>query len=417
MNISKIFIDYRQLEIFILGIYSGMPMAILLGTLSIWLRESGIDIAVITTFALARCSYSLKPLWAPLTDFFRVPLLGKIGRRKSWMIMCCGAISIILYIISNTNPVNSISELYFWIIALAFFSATFDIVFDAYRIEKLPSELQTIGAANAVFGYRMGMLLISAGSLFFADIYGWQKTFIAISVLYLFAIFYILTAKEAELIQKKAEALSFASWRAIVIDPFKDFLKRDKAVIILLAVIFYKLGEAMFSAVTSPFYIDLGFSKTEIGGVVKVFGVICTIFGTYIGGYIMYKLGNFNGLIFNGIAQTITHLTFIWLHHMGYNTTALAIAVGIESISSGMGTTALVGYLSNLCNKQYSATQYALLSSAASLFNNTITFYSGTLVVAMGWDLYFILTIILAFPGIMILWYLQKYFTQKDLKK
>lgn len=410
---TKIFTDYRQFQIFILGIYSGMPLVVLYSTLFAWLKEANIDIAIITTFAIARMSYSLKFLWAPIVDQVRIPLLGKIGHRKSWMVVCAAIIAVILYIIAQSDPNKSISTLYFLTIALGVASATFDIVYDAYRIEKLEYDVQALGAANAVFGYRIGCLLAGAGAFYFADLYGWHATFIALSILYVVGILYILTTHEAEIIREKFSALSLHSWKVMTIDPFKDFFQRDKAIIILLAVIFYKLGDAMLGVVATPFYLELGFTKSQIASVVKVFGFGATILGTYLGGYLMYRVSNFKGLIIAGIAQSITNASFIWLNHMGNDTNALMIAISIENIAAGVGTAALVGYLSNLCNKQYSATQYALLSSASGLFSHTIVVYGGTLVKALGWDMYFLMTILLAVPGLMMLWYLNKYFAQK----
>ncbi|HJD56272.1 MAG TPA: AmpG family muropeptide MFS transporter [Rickettsia endosymbiont of Pyrocoelia pectoralis] len=410
MLITKIFKDYRLFEIFILGIVSGMPLAIIFSTLSVWLKESGIDIAVITTFAVARLSYSLKVFWSPLIDNFKVPFLSKWGHRKGWLILCSGLMALVLIAMGNQNPTISLTALYFLTIALGFLSSTFDIAVDALRIDKFEQETQGVASATAVFGYRIGMLITGAGALYFADITGdnWQLTFFVIGMIFAVSSIFIITVKEKEVIREKINISSIASWVHAVISPFKDFFKRKFAVTILLAVIFFKLGEAMLGAVASPFYIELGYSKSEIAVIAKLYGLIATLIGGFAGGIVMYKLGTFKGLIITGIAQSLTHIAFIWLNHQPPSFEALLVAISIENFAAAMGTTALVGYISNLCNKKYSATQYALFTSASSLCNNTVTIYAGKLVNMMGWDGFFIFTIILALPALFILMYLNK---------
>ena len=407
MNILKIFTDYRQFQIFILGIFSGMPLTIIYSTLSGWMKGAGIDIAIITTFAIARVFYSLKFIWAPFVDQINLPVIHRIGHRKSWMCFISGIIAFIIFSYSQCDPNNSLSELYILTIALGLASATLDIVIDAFRIDTIEKDRQSIAAANAVFGYLLGGLISGAGAFYMAEDYGWEFAFLTISALYIVGIIFMLTLKEPEVTREKFEAFTLHSWKVMTIDPFADFLKRDGAIIILLAVIFYKLGDAMLGVVATPFYIELGFTLKEIARTVKVFGLSALVIGSYIGGFIMYRFGHFKGLLIGGIAQSITNLSFVWLHHMGHDTNALFIAIAIENLASGMGNAALIGYLSYLCNKQFSATQYALFSSASGLFSHTIVVYGGSLVKMMGWDMYFIMTILLAIPGLMLLLYLN----------
>ena len=410
MLITKIFKDYKLFEILILGIVSGMPLAIVFSTLSVWLKESGIDIAVITTFAVARLSYSLKVFWSPLVDNFKVPLLSRWGHRKSWLILCSALMSLILLFISKQNPNSSLTALYFLTIVLGFLSSTFDIAVDALRIDKFEQETQALASATAVFGYRIGMLITGAGALYLAEITNnnWQLTFFTIGIIFAIATLFIITVNEKELIKEKISIISFTFWIKVVLNPFEDFFKREFAVTILLVVIFFKLGDAMLGAVASPFYIELGYTKGEIAVIVKFYGLIATLVGGFVGGIVMYRLGNFKGLIISGIAQSLTHFAFIWLNHQPPSFTALLTAITIENFACAMGATALVGYIGNLCNKKYSATQYALLSSAGSLCNNTVTIYAGKLVNILGWDNFFIFTIILALPALVILLYLNR---------
>ena len=403
----NIFTDYRQFQIFILGILSGMPLTIIYSTLAGWMMGASVDIAIITTFAIARIFYSLKFLWAPFVDQINLPIIYRIGHRKSWMCFVSVIISLIIFAYSQCDPNKSLSLLYVLTIALGISSATLDIVIDAFRIDTIAKDKQAIAAANAVFGYLLGGMISGAGSFYMAEDYGWEHTFMVISALYIVGIIFMLTLKEPEIVCEKFKALTLHSWKVMSIDPFADFLKRDGAIIILLAIIFYKLGDAMLGVVATPFYMELGFTLKEIARTVKVFGLSALVVGSYVGGFIMYRFGHFKGLMIGGIAQSITNVSFIWLHHMGHDIDALWIAIAIENLASGMGNAALIGYLSYLCNKQFSATQYALFSSASGLFSHTIVMYGGSLVKMMGWDMYFVMTILLAIPGLLLLLYLN----------
>ena len=407
MSVLKIFTDYRHLQIFILAIFSAMPLGILYRVISAWLTEEQIALAVITTFSISKIFYSLKFLWAPIIDQIKIPILGEIGHRKSWMILCAGALAFVLFLMSKLDPKSSLAELYVLVIALGVLSATFDIIFDAFRIDILEKEMQAIGAANTIFGYRIGLIIISSGAFYFSELYGWTKVFFIISLSYCAVVFYILSLNEPTIIRDKFNAFSLHSWKVMTLDPFIDFFKREGAIAILLAIIFFKLGDAMLGVVAMPFYLELGFTKSEIGFVSGTFGVFATIVGTYLGGYIMYCMGSFRGMIITAIAQSITNASFIWLNHMGHDINAFMVAIAIENVAGGMGGGALVGYLSVLCNKKFSATQYALFSSASGLFSHTIVIYGGSIVELVGWDLYFFGTIILGIPGILILTYLK----------
>lgn len=409
MNALKIFKDYRLFEIFVLGIVSGMPLPIIFSTLSFWLAEEKIDIAIITTFAIARLPYSLKIFWSPIIDYFEFPILARFGHRKSWLILSSSITAAVLFCLSITSPAISLSSIYILAIVLGFSSATFDISFDALRIEKLEENMQTLGASSVSLGYRIGMLITGAGALGLAQwTNSWPQTFVALSILFVVSIIFIITVKEQVILREKLTGFSFDSLEKMIFIPLKDFFARKLSVTILLSIIFFKLGDAMLGVVSGPFYLKLGFDKGQIALAVKVFGVIATLAGSIAGGCVVYYLGKFKGLIISGIAQSLTHFAFIWLNHQQPELNSLLIAISVENFACGMGSTALVGYLSALCNKKYSATQYALLTSAATLFSNTVTMYGGTLVKILDWDNFFILTIIMALPGLAILVYLNK---------
>ncbi|MDG1437135.1 MAG: MFS transporter [Rickettsiaceae bacterium] len=414
MNFLKVFTDYKQFQIFLLGILSGMPLIIIYSTLSGWMTDFNVDISVITSFAIARIFYSLKFLWAPFVDQIDLPIIYKIGHRKSWMCVLSFFIAFVIFSYSFYNPVESLAEMYILTIIIGISSATLDVVIDAFRIDIMDDDKQSIAVVNAVTGYRVGMLISGAGALHLADHYGWSVAFQVIAALYIVGILFILTLKEPQVVRPEFKVFTLNSWKVMTIDPFADFLKRDGAIIILLAVVFYKLGDAMLGVIAIPFYMELGFTKTEIANVTKIFGLLATFFGSYLGGFIMYKLGNFKGLIIGGIAQSVTNASFIWLNHMGHDVNALMITIAIENVAAGIGTAALLGYLACLCNKRFSATQYALLSSASGLFSHSIVMYGGSLVKILGWDMYFVMTIILAIPGLCLLWYLNRKYGFSD---
>lgn len=385
-----------------------MPLAVLYISLSTWLKEGAVPIEVLTTFAVAGMFYSLKFVWSPLVDHLKLPLLNKLGRRKSWMMFACLLLAIVFYNFSWLDPKEDVQSIFYLTVLMGFASATFDIAFDAFRIEKIDNESQGIAVANVTLGYRIGMMISGGWALIFADYYSFEKVFFNLAVLYILAIITLIFVKEPESAAERVNGLNLKSFKIAVIDPFVDFFSRQYSILFLLAIIFYKLGDVMLGIVANPFYIELGFSKTEIGLIVKNFGVAMTIFGTYLGGYIIVKYGNIKALMICGIAQSITNLSFVWLHHMGHDTSALAIAIAIENIASGMGSAALVGFVSNLCNRNYSATQYALLTSAAGLASHSVAAFGGSILKVIGWDLYFIMTIILAFPGLVLLFSLNK---------
>ena len=418
MNLLRIFRDYRQFEIFLLGSLSGMPLSIIFTTITAWLSDEHIAIEIITTFALARTPYSLKFLWAPLVDHMRIPVLHNLGQRKSWLIICTALISIILFLMSMSSPQKQLMIFYSLAVILGFLSATFDVSVDAYRIEKFEVELLGVATANFVFGYRLGLLIISYFGLKFAHYTNsWPQTFFVMFIVYLIATIFIFTLKEEQIIREKIEKLSINLFIKLIISPLKDFLQRQYALIILLAVVFYKLGEAMLSGICIPFYKEMGFNWSQVAEGVKFYGFFATILGVYIGGFLIYLIGHTKALILGGLIQSITHLTFIWLHHQGTDYYSLVLAVAIENFAASIGTSALTAYLGMLCNKKFAATQYALLSSSASLANNFLVVYGGSLVKMMGWDNYFVFTIFMGLPAIVLLMYLnKKLLNDKDLQ-
>ncbi|MGV2432929.1 MAG UNVERIFIED_CONTAM: MFS transporter [Rickettsiaceae bacterium] len=242
--------------------------------------------------------------------------------------------------------------------------------------------------------------------LFIAGIWdSWHIAFTITIILFILGLLFIFTISDSAIKKSKKQGFGFSK---NVIEPFKDFIQKPYSFYILLTIILYKAGEAMLGFVSTPFYIDLGFSKQEIASVVKVFGIIATICGSFAGGWIVYRIGVIRGLLVCGITQMLANLTFIWLESQGHNLYALFFTITIDNFSGGMGDAALVGFLGTLCNKEYTATQYALFSSATAFVNSSLTVYSGPLVKYLGWSDFFIFTVIISFPALFILLYLMK---------
>lgn len=398
--------EKRFINFVILGVISGFPFSILYTVLVAWLTDSNIPLALITTLSVARMAYGVKYLWAPLVDNIEIPIISRLGRRKSWMFLSASIVTILIFLLSWIDPNTGFSEILYLAIAIGFFSATYDIAFDAYRIDNTESEKQGYASACAVMGYRIGMLMASTGALIISHFFEWQLTFITAGLTLATLLLYILLVDEERILVSSHALMKERFYRAII-EPFQDFLSRNNALLMLLAIILYKLGGVLLGSVSLPFYLEIGYTKLQIATIAKFIGLFATISGSFIGAYIIAKLGVIRGLIVCGMIQAFVHITFIWLHYANVENFSLLIAIVVENIGSAAGSTAEVAYISHLCNRKYSATQYALLSSMAVLMNSLISIKSGTLVAILGWDLFFCTTVLLSFPAIIILVYLK----------
>lgn len=401
--------DYRFFQIFILGLFSGMPFSILYTSLVAWLKDYGVELAVVTTFAIARIPYSAKVFWSPALDYFNIPLLSKFGRRKSWMIISLGLLGSALFLISYLHPLGDITSMRYLALVIGVMAATYDMSFDAFRITILNEDEQALGAATAVLAWRLGAFITGAGALFLigSNIENWHLVFRGMSLLFILGVCFVFTVKEITTFKKITG--SFASQiNEFIIKPFADILTRKGAVLILASIVCYKMGEALLGFVSMPFYKEMGYSNQQIAVLVKSYGLIATLVGTYIGGVVIYKLGNIRGMIICGVLQSLSNLMYLWLHYAPVLDSSLLITVSIDNFTGGMGSTALIGYLSALCNKNYSATQYALLSSLATLINSTLSATSGSLIASIGWDNFFIMTVLLEIPALILLLYVGR---------
>ncbi len=404
-----------------LGFVSGLPLLLSFGTLSAWLREADIERSTIGLFSLVGLPYALKPLWAPLMDGINIPFLTiRMGRRRSWLIFSQLMLAIAISGLALCDPAHAPFLLALFAILVAFFSASQDIVIDAYRIEILDDEDQGIGAAMVTYGYRIGMLVAGAGVFFLADYWSWTHAYLTMAVLVLMGVIVVSFSKEPSLPnssveyneqehQKKTSRL--LGWvQQFILAPFSEFTMRRGWFITLLFIITFKLGDAFLSTMTNPFYIDLGFTKTEIAEVTKVFGLLALGLGLFIGGILIKKIGLLPSLFITGVLQALSNLIFAYQALAGHDVGALTLTIAVENITGGMGTAAFVAYLSILTNKNFTATQYALLSALMSLGRNVLSSPSGYLVDAVGWFDFFVYSSIVAVPGLILMIILIKFY-------
>ena len=393
----------------ILGIVSGLPLALTFSTLSIWLTEVGISKSAIGLFALIGTPYVIKFLWAPLIDHMPLPYItNKLGRRRAWIIFSQICLIISLILLGSSNPLDNPWNTALLALIVTICSATQDIVIDAYRIEILNKDQQGAGAAIIVFGYRIGMLISSAGALVLSSYYGWFATYVIMAALISIGMITVFIMGEPKTeITGKATCINDFITRA-VIEPFSEFMGRSGWLLILIFIVLYKLGDAFAGVMTGPFLIDIGFSKVEIAAIVKTYGFVAVIAGSFVGGAMVARMGMIKSLWICGILQMLSNLMFVAQAQVGYDDMFLILTISIENFSGGMGTTAFVAYISRLCNVNYTATQYALFSALAATGRTWLSASSGFVVDSFGWVDFFIISTIIALPGLLLLFKVEK---------
>lgn len=424
--------DRRVMAMLFMGFASGLPFGVLAEPLSAWLAESSVTKTAIGLFALVSLPYSLKFLWAPLMDNARAPLLGRwLGRRRGWLVITQALLIAAILGLGLTDPARDP----WWTAALAFgvafFSASQDIVFDAYRVELLGIEKQAAGAATAVFGWRLGQVGGGAAGLVAADLMPWPMVFFGMAALVAVGTVAVLLNPEPappadpEAAQRERRVDAFLEARShlphglalflarlygAVIGPFADFVKRPGWLAILLFVMLYKFGDALLALMKVPFFLDLGFTKTEIAEVVKIFGFNAIIAGGFLGGVVLVRWGLMRGLVICGVLMALAHLLFIVQAWVGHDLWVLAATIALDNIAIGMGSTAFVAYLSSLCNVAYTATQYALLTSFMAFSRTVLSSSAGWMAEHLGWIGFFVATTVAALPGLALLvWMIRRY--------
>ena len=407
-----VYFTWRQVVIFGMGFASGFPLLLTLSTLSYWLSTVGVDKTTIGIFILVGAPYTFKFLWSPIIDQVKLPIIGRLGRRKSWLLVIQMLLTAAIFVMGQTDPVAVPAMTALLAVTVAFFSASQDIVIDAYRIEILEDAEQGAGAASTQIGYKFGTLLTSAGAIALSDYVGWPTIFAVLAaIMALCAVFTIFIPEPKSSTRIVTQHKNYREWIVVaVVQPFADFMTRRGWLVILLFILFYKYGDAFGSAMASPFYHELGFSGTEIAAVTKVFGVIASMLGAVLGGLCVFRYGLFKTLLIGGIVQAVTNLLFAVLAMKGANLVWLGVAVTADNLAGNIAAAALVAYLSGLCNVAFTATQYALFSSFMAFGRTGLSSASGWVADHTDWVSFWALPTVMAIPGLLLLlWIVRLY--------
>lgn len=398
-----------MLQVLALGFASGLPLLLTYSTLQAWLATVGVRRATLGAIALVGTAYSFKFVWAPLID--RVPPPIPLGRRRGWGITIQFLLMGAILSLGLCNPKHNLPRMAVLAVVVAFLSASQDIVIDAWRVESLNADQQAPGAAMIQSGYRIGMLVSGAGALFIAASAGWFAAYATAAglvgvgmLVFLFGPEPKVPAEKSYVAQSVWQTILHALFKA-VIEPFRDFMQRRLWLVILMAIFLYKMGEAMAGVMSTPLYISLGFTLPEIATASKIFGFFSIVIGALIGGVVTTRFGIRRSLILCGILQSIGNLFFVLQAVGGHRVGYLALCVTAENLTGAMAGTALITWLSSLCSPAFTATQFALLSSLASLSRTVVASSGGVLSEKIGWAHFFLLTSIVGLPALLlILW-------------
>lgn len=390
-------LNKRMLICIFTGFSSGLPLYILVSLLPAWLKTEGVSLKEIGLFALIGLPFTWKFIWAPLFDRYALPF----GRRRGWLFVTQLGLFVSLPVFGFFHPQIDIRTIAFFCVWVAFLSASQDVVLDAYRRELLPDVELGLGNAVHVNAYKIASLVPGSLSLILADHMEWSSVFMITALFMLPGLVMTLLVTEPALKNVAPKTL-----RAAVVEPFQEFITRNglnSALTVLLFIFLYKLGDSMATALATPFYLEMGFSKTEIGLVAKNAGLWPSVIGGMLGGIWMMRLGINRALWIFGAVQMIAILGFAWLAMVGHSLPWLALVIGLEALGVGLGTAAFVAYIAHTTNPLYTATQFALFTSLAAVPRTFANAATGYLVEYFGWVNFFVLCFVLAIPGMLLL--------------
>jgi PAT family beta-lactamase induction signal transducer AmpG len=431
-NAAGVYRDRRVLVLLFLGFASGLPFGVLAEPLVAWLIEAGVSKTEVGLIALVGLPYSLKFLIAPFIDRLPLPVLTQVfGRRRAWALLAQALLMAALIFLGGTQPGSNLGITAALALATAFASASQDVVLDAYRVESLTQRQLAAGAATMVFGWRVGQMAAGAGGLLLAEVLPWPAVFAIMAGLILVGVIGILVSPEPPVRIEAPEVPGHGAGAAVTrrypwlpprladvlawlydacVCPLLDFLTRPGWLAILSFIMLYKFGDAVLAVMKVPFFLEIGFSKSDIAEVVKLFGFAATILGGFIGGIVVARLGMMNGLLLCGVLMAASNLVFLAQAAAGADLAVLAMTISVENITTGMGTTAFVAYMSSLCNVAYTATQYALLTSLMAMSRTVLSSGAGWLADQLSWPMFFIVTTLAAVPGlVLLLWMMRRY--------
>ena len=397
-------LDRRLLIVFGMGFASGLPFLLTASTLSYWLAKLGMERTQIGLFALVGWPYTLKFLWAPVLDRVALPVLTRrLGRRRSWALVSQLGLIAAIAALACTDPLQAPFATGGCALAIAFFSASQDIAIDAYRIEILSRDEQGPGASATQTGYRLGLLAAGAGAIALSDVVPWSSVFLCLGALVAVGSAVVLAAPEPAAVELAPAADLGDAFSQAVLAPLRELLQRPAWPALFAFAFLYKFGDAVGGVMANPFYVDLGFSGAEIASITKVFGLAATLLGVFAGGALAARHGMYTALWIAGLLQALTNLLFSWQAQMGHDLGWLALAICADNIAGGLGSAVFVACLSSLCRVEFTATQYALLTSCAAAGRTLIAAGSGWLADRLDWELFFVLTTLLAIPGLALL--------------
>ena len=418
LSTFKVYLELPTLRMLLLGFSAGLPLLLVLGTLSFWLREAGIDRTTIGYLSWVGLAYAFKWVWAPLVDRMPIPLLTRwLGRRRSWLLLSQLAVMGGLVAMSFNDPQVALQPVIWGALAVAFGSATQDIALDAFRIESANTDRQAALAAAYQTGYRLAMIWAGAGVLWVAaraEVPGlaayqhgaWQTAYLVMAASMLLGVLTVLLSPEPahRLIPPAKNALAWL--RGALIEPFADFLSRygHQALLILALIAVYRISDVVMGIMANPFYVDMGYTKDEVAAVTKIYGVVMTLVGAFVGGVLSMRFGVMRVLMLGAVLSAATNLLFAALSTRGHDVTALIFVISADNLASGIASAAFIAYLSSLTNINYSATQYAIFSSMMLLLPKFLAGYSGRYVDAFGYQNFFYATALLGAPVLLLVW-------------
>ena len=418
MNALKIYLQPASLRMLALGFSAGLPLLLVLGTLSFWLREAGVSRATIGHLSWVGLAYGFKWVWAPLVDRITLPILGRLGRRRSWLLLAQMGVMAGLVGMAMSDPKESLNVIVWCALLVAFSSATQDIALDAFRIESAATDLQAALAASYQTGYRLAMIWAGAGVLWIAaraevansanyDHTAWSMAYIVMALSMLVGVFTVIFSKEPAASQVITRAKNWREWLQVaLIHPFADFCHRYgwQAFLILALIATYRISDIVMGIMANPFYVDMGYTKDEVAAVTKIYGVAMTLLGAFIGGALAPKVGVMRLVMAGAVLSSLTNLLFVWLGSRGHDVNALIAVVSADNLASGIASAAFIAYLSSLTNINYTATQYALFSSLMLLLPKFLAGFSGEFVDAQGYANFFTGTALLGLPVLLLVW-------------
>ncbi|MEO6293709.1 MAG: AmpG family muropeptide MFS transporter [Burkholderiaceae bacterium] len=431
LDTLRVYLEPPTLRMLLLGFSAGLPLLLVLGTLSFRLREAGIDRTTIGYLSWVGLAYGFKWVWAPLVDRMPIPLLTRLmGRRRSWLLLSQAVIVAGLVGMAMNDPQLALLPVVWCALAVAFGSATQDIALDAYRIESADVDRQAALAAAYQTGYRIAMIWAGAGVFWvaaWAEIsptvqaavaltgevaktayqhQAWQTAYLVMAASMLLGVLTVIFSPEP-IAKVFKPAKNAAEWlQSALVEPFADFIRRYQwqAALILALIATYRISDVVMGIMANPFYVDMGYTKLEVANVTKVFGVIMTLVGAFVGGVLSMRFGVMRVLMLGAALSAVSNLLFAWLGGRGHDLTALIWVISADNLSSGIASAAFIAYLSSLTNVNYSATQYALFSSMMLLLPKFLAGYSGKYVDAFGYSHFFIATAILGVPVLLLVW-------------